>query len=134
MRITWRMQFLAVAVASVLAGPAWADECDIDEDGYIAVGCGGDDCNDASLSMHPIANDLCDGKDNDCDGFIDQHAENQFADLDRDGHGDPGGYLYCASHGQWVSGGACDEGSICVAQANGTGVCIPEKLKDKVKA
>ena len=40
-----------------------------------------------------------------------------------------GGYAYCASDGQWVTGFSCAEGSVCVAQDNGTGVCVPGKVE-----
>ncbi len=41
---------------------------DGDNDGWtIAEG----DCNDDDASVHPGANEVCDGKDNDCDGDID---------------------------------------------------------------
>lgn len=145
--------------------------CNIDVDGTRICG---DDCDDGRPSSHPIANDVCDGDDNDCDGVVDQHTENQFADLDRDGHGDPNdpmgrvcagsegfsplsndcddsnpaiepgslvcdpglgpdGYKYCASDGQFVTGNRCAAGSVCIAQDNGTGVCVPEKIKQKDK-
>jgi hypothetical protein len=45
--------------------------------------------------------------------------------------GSADGYNYCGSDGQWQTGLACAEGSVCVAQDNGTGVCVPDKLKDK---
>ena len=44
------------------------------------------------------------------------------------------GYSYCASDGQMVLGLSCATDSVCVAQDNGTGVCIPSKVgKDKDK-
>jgi hypothetical protein len=30
------------------------------------------DCNDATAQVHPGAQDLCDGTDNDCDGLVDE--------------------------------------------------------------
>ena len=146
--------------------------CNVQEDGSLLCGR---DCGPSHPTVSPVAPDVCDGRDNDCDGVVDQHAASQFADLDRDGHGDPNepmgrvcpgtegfsplsndcddlnpaiepgdlvcdpatgpdAYQYCASDGQWVTGQVCATGSVCVAQDNGTGVCIPEKLKDKDKA
>jgi hypothetical protein len=37
--------------------------------GYVAMA---DDCNDANNAIHPDADELCDGVDNDCDGGIDE--------------------------------------------------------------
>lgn len=48
-----------------------ADPCDLDGDHYVATSCGGDDCDDTNLDVHPGANETCDGDDNDCDGAID---------------------------------------------------------------
>jgi hypothetical protein len=47
------------------------------------------DCNDTDSSVHPGATELCDGKDNDCNGLMDD-AVNEvtyFQDLDGDGFG-----------------------------------------------
>jgi hypothetical protein len=46
------------------------DPCtqDADGDGWNA----GPDCNDGDPTVHPWAVELCDGKDNDCDGLIDE--------------------------------------------------------------
>lgn len=45
--------------------------------------------------------------------------------------GSADGYSYCGSNGQWQTGLTCADGSVCVAQDNGTGVCVPDKIKDK---
>ena len=51
------------------------------------------DCNDRDPTIHPFADEFCDGIDNDCDGEIDEsHALDPFAwyaDTDGDGFGDP---------------------------------------------
>jgi Lamin Tail Domain/Putative metal-binding motif len=48
-----------------------ADAADVDRDGFDALGCGGDDCNDSSDTIHPYALERTDGVDNDCDSLID---------------------------------------------------------------
>ena len=68
-------------------------ECwDIDEDGYLDETCGGDDCDDADSDVYPWAEEICDGKDSDCNGVI-PIVEN---DLDFDG------WMICESD--------CDDG------------------------
>jgi hypothetical protein len=45
--------------------------CDADDDGFLSLECGGDDCNDNAPQVYPGADDTCDGEDNACDGTID---------------------------------------------------------------
>ncbi len=45
---------------------------DADDDGFDAVMCGGPDCDDARASVHPGAPELCNGRDDDCDGMTDE--------------------------------------------------------------
>jgi hypothetical protein len=51
------------------------------------------DCDDDDDSIHPDADEICDGRDNDCDGSVDEHdavdASLWYADFDGDGYGDP---------------------------------------------
>ncbi|HVJ17605.1 MAG TPA: putative metal-binding motif-containing protein [Polyangiaceae bacterium] len=56
---------------------------DADGDGFDAVttdvaGCG-DDCNDNDAAIHPLATELCDGEDNDCDGTVDDGTTISYA-------------------------------------------------------
>ena len=53
---------------------------DIDEDGYSDVICGGEDCDDTDPEVNPGAVEICDGKDNDCDGLIDEGFEDAAGD------------------------------------------------------
>jgi len=61
---------------------------DSDADGYPAC----EDCDDGSDEVHPGAEETCDGRDNDCNGAIDDEATDAtvwYVDLDGDGRGDP---------------------------------------------
>lgn len=64
---------------------------DVDNDGYSDVLYGGDDCDDADPTVHPGAEEFCDGQDNDCDGVSDgataTDAPTWYPDLDLDGFG-----------------------------------------------
>ena len=60
---------------------------DADGDGVAAA----DDCDDASASVYPGAEELCDGLDNDCDGEIDEGVlSTWYTDADGDGFGSAG--------------------------------------------
>ncbi|MCB9671441.1 MAG: putative metal-binding motif-containing protein [Alphaproteobacteria bacterium] len=52
----------------------------------------GPDCNDDDASFNPLAVDVCDGQDNDCNNLIDdgQPLFDYYFDADGDGHGAPG--------------------------------------------
>ncbi len=57
---------------------------DFDGDGYGAH----EDCDDYDGAVYPDAEELCDGKDNDCDGFTDEDVQGfYFRDQDGDGYG-----------------------------------------------
>lgn len=43
---------------------------DADGDGFYAELCGGDDCEDGERTVHPGAQEVCDGFDSDCDGAL----------------------------------------------------------------
>src|SRR5688572_23008558 len=58
---------------------------DADLDGVTT--CAGD-CDDADASVHPGAPDICDLKDNDCDGTVNNGITiSWYEDLDEDGYG-----------------------------------------------
>ena len=56
---------------------------DADGDGYSPP----DDCDDSDNTVYPGAHEVCDGKDNDCDGQTDEGLS---TDVDGDGHYAPG--------------------------------------------
>ncbi len=60
---------------------------DADGDGWAAC----IECDDSDATVHPEATETCDGRDEDCDGDIDEDAEGTavwYADADADGYGD----------------------------------------------
>jgi hypothetical protein len=76
-----------------ISGGEWLQAADRDGDGYAAAEAGGDDCDDADPSVHPGAAETCDGRDEDCDGAIDEDLESEqpwYPDADGDGYGVPG--------------------------------------------
>ncbi len=66
------------------------DACEPVE-GYVDVG---GDCDDLDIERNPELPEVCDGKDNDCDGDIDSDAIDRISvwpDTDADGYGETGG-------------------------------------------
>jgi hypothetical protein len=67
---------------------------DADEDGEVTIGCcNGDvcglDCRDNDETIFSTAEELCNERDDDCDGLTDEDAETAYyPDCDRDGFGD----------------------------------------------
>lgn len=77
------------------------------------------DCDDFTASVHPGAPELCDGKDNNCNGQIDEGVvyTTYCADKDGDGHGVPGGAtkMDCKpSAGFGDCGGDCNDGDASI--------------------
>jgi hypothetical protein len=72
-----------------------------------------DDCDDANASVHPGADEICDGVDDDCDGSVDVAAVDEaiwFEDSDGDGFGGPGTTTRCVMPlGFATVGGDCDD-------------------------
>ncbi|MBI2410567.1 MAG: proprotein convertase P-domain-containing protein [Candidatus Kerfeldbacteria bacterium] len=60
---------------------------DLDEDGYVHVDYGGNDCNDSDRNVHPGVADVYNNEDDDCDGTVDEDK----VDGDSDGYYD--GYI-----------------------------------------
>jgi large repetitive protein len=81
---------------------------DGDGDGFIAA----EDCDDASATTNPSAEEVCDGFDNDCDGQFDEDVLTDFfGDSDSDGFGNPDlVYAACEAPEGYVSNGSdCDD-------------------------
>jgi len=68
------------------------------------------DCDDGDASVHPDAEELCDGVDNDCDGVRDPPDTLWYVDADGDGWGGTGTVQDCAQpEGAVAEGGDCDD-------------------------
>ncbi len=84
----------------------------------------GDDCDDATATTNPGADELCNDVDDDCDGEVDDDPVDgvvEYTDSDGDGLGDPeSATASCASLGEgWVEDGTdCDDSSVDVGAAD----------------
>ena len=79
---------LALPLLFLAACNPTPDVEDADGDGFVST----EDCDDASASVFPGGEEVCDGLDNDCDGEIDEtptDGARWYADADADGYGDP---------------------------------------------
>ncbi|MCB9797351.1 MAG: hypothetical protein H6741_32070 [Alphaproteobacteria bacterium] len=76
-----------------------------------------EDCDDTDAAVHPAAQEVCDERDDDCDGLIDDADDSLdastggtfYADNDGDGYGDPG----AASQACAQPSGAAEDSSDC---------------------
>ena len=100
---------LSLCVPDRLAG----DECDADRDDFLAVACGGDDCDDDDSRVHPRASETCNAVDDDCDGSTDEGAPTAwYLDGDGDGAGAGDASFDCPpSAGRVAVAGDCDDSS-----------------------
>ncbi len=90
---------------------------DDDGDGIVDLACGpplGEDCDDSDPSTGGGALEICDGRDNDCDGNVDEGAMDSvwYRDNDDDGWGSDrsGATVSCSAVPGYVArGGDCDD-------------------------
>lgn len=89
---------------------------DNDADGFYAqANCGtGVDCDDTDALIFPGADEKCNGKDDDCDGQVDEDAIDQqtfYRDSDGDGYGDTSNTVTACEQPQGYIGvsGDCDD-------------------------
>lgn len=100
-----------------------------------------DDCDDADPARFPSAPEVCDGKDNDCDGTVDEGAiTTWYVDADGDGYGNSGLSLdRCQAPANFVNrGGDCNDADpttfpgrteVCDARDNNCDGTIDEGVK-----
>jgi len=93
------------------SGPSGGDTAaggDADGDGFAEP----EDCDDSDSSVHPDAEEVCDGADNNCDGQTDEGVTQvMYTDADADGYGtDDSAQEACPDGADLVSeGGDCDD-------------------------
>lgn len=80
---------------------------DSDSDSYLDSACGGTDCNDKDALVHPNAQELCNGKNDDCDSTTDEDFPNL-------GQSCSAGVGECVSSGTFVCS-ADAKSSVCNA-------------------
>lgn len=88
---------------------------DADNDGS----CSDIDCDDNDLNVFPGAPEVCNNKDDDCDGMVDEGVQSTFyADTDNDGYGDPvNTFLGCnAPPGYVANGNDCNDSDANLTQ------------------
>lgn len=94
------------------------DACDTDIDGDKAPNTV--DCEPSNPKVHPGAVEICNGKDDNCNGTIDEDTDNctdYFIDNDGDGAGSPGtGVCLCGPNATHTTpfGGDCDDSDATV--------------------
>ncbi len=99
----------STTTASTTTTTSGTTATDRDGDGYV----GDADCDDSDASVNPDAPETCNGRDDDCDGSVDEDATDAstwYADADGDGYGAGAGTSSCvAPSGMVETGTDCDD-------------------------
>lgn len=78
----------------------------------------GGDCDDQNPDVNPGADEVCNGKDDNCDGAIDEDVEDfWYLDGDHDGYGrndDNYTYMGCSAPGWVLNDADCDDGDVTI--------------------
>jgi hypothetical protein len=87
---------------------------DADDDGFPAGTGSADDCDDTNEAVYPGASEVCNNLDDDCDGSIDEDADDAstwYRDADGDTYGDAATTrVACSAAPGWVANdGDCDD-------------------------
>jgi hypothetical protein len=110
----WAISFLVFGMTVGCIGDSeFGSLVDLDGDGYLPIGVGGDDCDNEDPAVHPNADELCgDGIDNNCDGIVDDvgvGAQEWYEDLDGDGFGFASTLACTAPNAYVAKDGDCDD-------------------------
>ncbi len=86
---------------------------DADRDGYTALSCGGNDCDDGNAAVNPAAIEVCNGIDDNCNNIVDDDAVDAgawYVDADGDGYGVTSTFIVaCSPAGYAATFGDCDD-------------------------
>ncbi len=111
---------------------------DVDGDGFVGDRCCngsacGTDCDDLSRGSFPGATEVCNGRDDDCDGLSDEGVTLTFyVDADEDGFGDDAMPMLeaCERPDRYaLAGGDCDDNS-AFARPGGAERCAPAGIDE----
>ena len=79
--------------------PGDCEEVDVDNDGYVAMAAGGDDCDDNNPAVNPGGIEVCNGIDDDCDTRADERnavgCSSYYLDADDDIYGSTDSRCLC---------------------------------------
>lgn len=118
-RVTWLLVVLLGGCGDLSTDKDPQLVLDVDGDGVVST----EDCDDNDAAISPRAIEICDGKDNDCDGAIDDADDSlelstlkeMFVDADGDGFGGAVGPKACApTEGLTDVSGDCDDSAAAI--------------------